>query len=175
MPQPDPVPSPRHSMRQRFWRIFRLLALLSIVVAAIAVVLVTQGAGEVHAVDMNPCQTALLELKVAAIRSLPYDAFFQLFGRGRSFFAREMYQELLREQLSPFAARWWDRHIGFFSGQSWHQTFYYRGTAGFGARMIVALVRGLRGIGLLARSSRPARLVTASGEVVRLNRWPGAQ
>jgi hypothetical protein len=33
----------------RFWRIFRLLALLSIIIAAIAVILVTQGAGEVHA------------------------------------------------------------------------------------------------------------------------------
>jgi uncharacterized membrane protein len=33
----------------RFWRIFRLLALLSIIIAAIAVFLVTQGAGEVHA------------------------------------------------------------------------------------------------------------------------------
>jgi hypothetical protein len=49
MPQPDPVPSPRYSMMHRFWRIFRLLALLSIVIAAIAVVLVTRGAGEVHA------------------------------------------------------------------------------------------------------------------------------
>ena len=36
-------------MMQRFWRIFRLLALLSIVIAAIAVILVTRGAGEVHA------------------------------------------------------------------------------------------------------------------------------
>jgi hypothetical protein len=33
----------------RFWRIFRLLALLSVVVAALAVVLVTRGAGEIHA------------------------------------------------------------------------------------------------------------------------------
>ena len=49
MPQPDPLPSPRQSAMRRFWRIFRLLALLSIVVAAIAVVLVTRGAGEVHA------------------------------------------------------------------------------------------------------------------------------
>src|SRR5262245_7826408 len=61
------------------------------------------GAGEVHAVDMNPCQTALVELKVAAIRALNYDAFFQLFGRGRSVFARETYRERLRESLSPFA------------------------------------------------------------------------
>ena len=49
MPQPDPIPSPRHSLMQRFWRIFRLLVLLSIVIAAIAVALVTRGAGEVHA------------------------------------------------------------------------------------------------------------------------------
>ena len=35
-------------MRQQFWRIFRLLALISVVVGIIAVVLVTQGAGEVH-------------------------------------------------------------------------------------------------------------------------------
>lgn len=48
-PQPDPVPSPRHSMMRRFWRIFRLLALLSIVIAAIGVVLVTRGEGEIHA------------------------------------------------------------------------------------------------------------------------------
>ena len=36
-------------MMRHFWRIFRLLALFSIVTAAIAVVLVTSGEGEVHA------------------------------------------------------------------------------------------------------------------------------
>jgi len=36
-------------MKRRFWRIFRLLVLLSVVIAAIAVVLVTQGEGEIHA------------------------------------------------------------------------------------------------------------------------------
>ena len=49
MPQPDPLPTPRHSMMRRFWRIFRLLAVLSIVIAAIGVVLVTRGEGEIHA------------------------------------------------------------------------------------------------------------------------------
>ena len=48
-PRPDPIPSPRHSLMRRFWRIFRLLALLSIAIATIAVVLVTRGMGEVHA------------------------------------------------------------------------------------------------------------------------------
>lgn len=48
MPQPDPIPSPRHAVMRRFWRIFRLLALLSIVIAAIAVVLVAQGDPTIH-------------------------------------------------------------------------------------------------------------------------------
>ena len=43
MPRPDPVPPQRHALMRRFWRIFRLLALLSIVIAAIAVFLVTRG------------------------------------------------------------------------------------------------------------------------------------
>jgi hypothetical protein len=34
---------------RRFWRIFRLLAFLSIVIAAIGVLLVTRGGGEIHA------------------------------------------------------------------------------------------------------------------------------
>ncbi len=48
-PRPDPTPSPRRSATARFWRIFRLLALMSVVIAAIAVVLVTRGPGEIHA------------------------------------------------------------------------------------------------------------------------------
>ncbi|HVE00569.1 MAG TPA: hypothetical protein VNB78_02595 [Sphingomicrobium sp.] len=48
-PHPDPVPSPSKSLQRRFLRIFRLLILLSVVVAIIAVILVTRGAGEIHA------------------------------------------------------------------------------------------------------------------------------
>jgi hypothetical protein len=48
VPNPDPIPSPRDTMMRRFWRIFRLLALLSIAVAAIAVVLVARGDPTVH-------------------------------------------------------------------------------------------------------------------------------
>jgi hypothetical protein len=48
-PQHDPLPTPRGSIMRRFWRIFRLLLLLSAVVAGAAVILVTRGEGEVHA------------------------------------------------------------------------------------------------------------------------------
>jgi hypothetical protein len=47
-PRPDPVPSPRGSTARRFWRIFRLLVLLSIVIAAIAVLLVARGDPTLH-------------------------------------------------------------------------------------------------------------------------------
>ncbi|MFL6772771.1 MAG: hypothetical protein ACJ8ET_02870 [Sphingomicrobium sp.] len=48
MPHQDPLPSPRYSTMRRFWRIFRLLALLSILIAATAVMLVARGDPTVH-------------------------------------------------------------------------------------------------------------------------------
>ncbi len=48
MPSPDPLPSPRHKLLLRFKRIMRWLALLSIVIAAIAVLLVAKGDDTVH-------------------------------------------------------------------------------------------------------------------------------
>src|SRR3954470_15753051 len=49
------------------------------------------GAGEVNAVDVNPIQNSLLELKRAAILSLDHTAFFELFGSGRTLQAKQMY------------------------------------------------------------------------------------
>jgi len=48
VPTHDPLPSLPISMKQRFWKIFRLLALLSIIVAAIAVILVNRGDSSLH-------------------------------------------------------------------------------------------------------------------------------
>ena len=59
------------------------------------------GAGAVNAVDLNPCQNALLEFKVAAIRSLDHAAFWELLGAGRSPRPREMYHDAVRRRLSP--------------------------------------------------------------------------
>jgi hypothetical protein len=43
MPRPDPVPSPRKPFVEQFLRIFKWLALLSVVIAIIAVLLVARG------------------------------------------------------------------------------------------------------------------------------------
>lgn len=48
MPLPDPAPSPPHSLLRRFLRVLRWLALLSIVIAGIAVLLVARGDDTVH-------------------------------------------------------------------------------------------------------------------------------
>src|SRR5439155_12209447 len=87
------------------------------------------GAGEVNAVDVNPIQNALLELKRAAILGLDHDSFFELFGQGSSPRARQMYADALRQRLSPRSRAYWDRNVHFFSGKGWRHSFYYRGTA----------------------------------------------
>ena len=48
MPVPDPVPSPRGSLKRRFWRIFRLMLLLAFVMAIIAMMLVARGDPTLH-------------------------------------------------------------------------------------------------------------------------------
>jgi uncharacterized membrane protein len=48
MPRRDPIPSPRLSVLRRFRRIMKWMALFSIVIAAIAVLLVARGDEGVH-------------------------------------------------------------------------------------------------------------------------------
>jgi S-adenosylmethionine-diacylglycerol 3-amino-3-carboxypropyl transferase len=92
------------------------------------------GAGHVHAVDMNPRQNALLELKIAGIRQLQFEDFFKLFGDGYHPRAAEIYQQTLRRTLSPWAQAYWDRWIKFFDSP--RRSFYFRGTSGSFARGI---------------------------------------
>jgi S-adenosylmethionine-diacylglycerol 3-amino-3-carboxypropyl transferase len=104
---------------------------------------VLAGVSEVNAVDVNPIQNALLELKVAAASRLDYESFFDLFGRGQSPDARAMYHDALRGQLSEPAQAYWDKHIGFFAGRGWRRSFYYRGTSGLLAKLVLVNARVL--------------------------------
>jgi len=90
------------------------------------------GPNHVYAVDMNPRQNALLDLKIAAIRQLDYDQFFQLFGRGQIDNAKVLYREKLRDHLGPWSQKYWDRWIKLF--RSKRRSFYFRGTSGTFAR-----------------------------------------
>jgi len=97
------------------------------------------GPRRVIAVDCNPRQNALLELKMSGIRSLEYEDFFAMFGLGRLPNARSIYTQVLRPGLSPWSRRYWDRWIGFFD-PSHRRPFYFRGTCGTFALFVNAYI-----------------------------------
>lgn len=88
----------------------------------------------VHAVDMNPRQNALLQLKQAAIRKLDYEDFFQMFGHGHWEGVEAAYRKMLRPELNRWSQNFWDKRIRWFSNP--HRSFYFRGTSGSFARLI---------------------------------------
>lgn len=88
----------------------------------------------VYAVDMNPRQNALLDLKKAAILNLDYPQFFQMFGRGRLPGAHNIYKHSLREDLPKWSQTFWDKRINWFDNPN--KSFYFRGTSGAVARLV---------------------------------------
>jgi S-adenosylmethionine-diacylglycerol 3-amino-3-carboxypropyl transferase len=97
------------------------------------------GSRRIHAVDANPRQTALLELKLAGIRRLDFADFFALFGTGVHPQIRALYRDRLRDQLSPFARGFWDQRLGWFSAE--RRGLYFQGLAGKVARGFHAYLR----------------------------------
>src|SRR5262245_34640578 len=88
----------------------------------------------VFAVDMNPRQNALLDLKIAGIKSLEFEDFFRLLGYGYHPDARRLYQRRMRPVMPAWSQAYWDRWIKFFDNKA--RPFYFRGTSGAFARMI---------------------------------------
>gem|GEM_PF-17787 len=91
-----------------------------------------QGPAKVYAIDANPRQNALLELKMAGIRKLGFDDFFAIFGSGFHPNIKNIYRHQLRDELSEFAKTYWDRRFNWFASR--HGSFYFHGLAGFVAR-----------------------------------------
>lgn len=107
----------------------------------------------IFAVDANPRQNALLELKIAAIRELAFDDFFAVFGDGwHADFAR-LYRERMRAHLSDFARAWWDARAHWFTSR--RGSFYFHGLSGCVARGVRAYF-----------AARP-RLRRAMGDLIR--------
>ena len=96
----------------------------------------------IDAVDANPRQTALLELKLAGIRHLDFNDYFALFGTGRHPRFRELYRDALRDALSPFARDYWDRHGHWFMPSSPRGSFYFHGLSG----VVAHAFRGYLGV-----------------------------
>jgi betaine lipid synthase len=82
-----------------------------------------EGPRRVHAVDLNPNQNHLLELKVAAFSALSYPDIWKLFGGGR----HDDFHNLLIQKLSPYmsghALQYWLNHGQVFtSGEGLYES-----------------------------------------------------
>ncbi len=99
-----------------------------------------QAPRRVFAVDLNPLQNALLELKVACIRTLSFDEFFCVFGTGGAAQWPAWYRGRVRKALSPAARSIWDRRIDFFDASTRRKSFYFRGSSGYFAWLINAYI-----------------------------------
>lgn len=96
---------------------------------------VLAGANHVYAVDMNPRQNALLDLKKAAIQNLEYEDFFSMFGKGQLIDFKETYKSKLRGSLPEWSRGYWDRKIKYFRPRK-KRSFYFRGTSGAFAKVV---------------------------------------
>lgn len=87
----------------------------------------------VDCVDINPKQTALLELKVALIKHGDYELFFSFFGNGKTEYYKSGYQQV-RSFLPPTSQKFWDKHIHYFHPEG--KGFFYQGGSGLFARFL---------------------------------------
>ena len=92
------------------------------------------GPNRIFAVDANPRQSALLELKIAGIRHLEFEDFFAVFGQGHHANFHSIYHHALRPHLGEFARGYWDEREHWFRGRSGENGFYFYGLSGWVAR-----------------------------------------
>ena len=117
----------------------------------------------VHAVDMNPNQNHLLELKVACLTALPQEDVWKLFGLGRHSDFYKILIGKLSPHLSSQALQYWLEHTSAFTSK---QGLYETG----GSRHAIRLVRWL--MGLFKLTDAVSTLVDASTLNEQRELWP---
>ncbi|QDV46125.1 hypothetical protein Enr13x_60290 [Stieleria neptunia] len=124
-----------------------------------------QAPRAVHAVDMNAMQNALLELKMAAIRTLEYEDFFEIFGKGLHPNWHSIYHDRVRPALRGSDRAIWDRRLDFFDGSARRKSFYFRGTSGFFAWMINGYLNRPQGLRESVQEILSAETVQEQAEI----------
>lgn len=74
-----------------------------------------QSPARIHAIDLNPSQNHLLELKVASFTALPYEDFWKIFGEGKHPEFRSLLLSKLSPHLSSRAFQYWLDNAGIFT------------------------------------------------------------
>ncbi|KAJ5172684.1 hypothetical protein N7492_005277 [Penicillium capsulatum] len=100
----------------------------------------------VHAVDLNPNQNHLLELKVASYMALGHRDMWKMFGEGKHAQFRELLISKLSPHLSSQAFQYWLEHAETFTSKSGHG-LYETGGSRHAIRMVRYLCKmfGLEG------------------------------
>ena len=76
-----------------------------------------QGPARIHAIDLNPTQNHLLELKVACYTALSYDDFWKIFGEGKHPEFRSLLISKLSPHLSSRAFQHWLSKLHVFTNE----------------------------------------------------------
>ena len=101
---------------------------------------------EIHAVDVNPRQNALLDLKLALIAEDRFEDLFLAFGEGR----HPGFHDVLRglfHRLTPESATFWSTKVHYLNGHHFKRSFYFHGSCGDVAWAMRTLVlRRFRGL-----------------------------
>jgi len=111
-----------------------------------ALALLLENPKHIYLVDRNPCQNALVEIKLAAIKNLDYNSFWKLFGEGLLPNFSNHYYPLIRKDLSPASQKFWDSKAFYFDGTGLKRSFYWRGTCGTVAWLLSWYVRVIPGL-----------------------------
>ncbi|KAL4909694.1 hypothetical protein BDW74DRAFT_186212 [Aspergillus multicolor] len=124
----------------------------------------TKSPARIHAVDLNPAQNHLLELKTACYTALPYEDFWMLFGEGNHPDFRHLLFNHISPHLSGRAFQYWLDHAHVFDRP---------GTLGLydtgGSRHALRVIRWVSSI--LGRRAAVRQLLTASSLSEQINIW----
>jgi len=110
----------------------------------------------VHAVDLNPTQNHLLELKVAAFTALPYPDVWKLFGEGKHSDFRDLLVTKLSPHMSSTAFQYWLKNGPSVFSKEGTKGLYYTGGSGNAIALVGWLFR------ILGLSSEVHKLCQAS-------------
>lgn len=105
--------------------------------------LLIAGAKMVVSVDVNPAQTALLELKSIAIQRLNYQDFWLMFGEGVHPNFAHLYDTKLAPFLSQASRSFWELHKHYFTAS--HGGLYSQGSMG---KLSVIVRKGIAALGM---------------------------
>ena len=90
----------------------------------------------IYCIDVNPRQNHLLNLKIAGIKALDFETFFQIFGTGSHPEFEAILNDQLADHLSDDALKYWRKNSNYFTCSRWRPTFYFYGTSGLVARLM---------------------------------------